>query len=242
MRIIGVIPSRLASTRLPRKPLADVAGKPMVQRVWEGASGCRALSELLVATDSSEIADVCRRVGIPVEMTSDRHVSGTDRLREIAARRPADAYANIQGDEPMVTDAHVDALLAPLLDPAVAISTLALPIDAAAAGDPNVVKVVRRSDGRALYFSRSPIPHDRDRSGSVSYWKHLGFYAYRARALDAFATLAPSPLETAEKLEQLRFLENGWDIHVAESPSDTWSVDTAEDLARVEAHFRKLMS
>jgi len=239
MRIIGVIPSRLASTRLPRKPLASIDGVPMVKRVYDGARGCLRLSQLLVATDAAEIFEFCRSTGIPAEMTSPNHVSGTDRLREIASRFPADAYANIQGDEPMVTAAHVEALLAPLEDPRVVISTLALPLSPQQASDPNIVKVVRRFDCRALYFSRSLIPYDRDGSGAAAYWKHLGFYAYRAEALDAFATLPPSPLESAEKLEQLRFLENGWDIHVAESPSDTWSVDTAEDLARVEEYFRK---
>lgn len=238
MRVIGIIPSRLASTRLPRKPLATIAGRSMIERVHAGARGSTALARLLVATDSPEIVAHCRERGIDVELTSADHVSGTDRVREIASRFPADVYANVQGDEPMVTAAHVDALIAPFSrDPAVAVSTLALPLEAAAAADPNTVKVVVRRDGRALYFSRAAIPFDRDRSGAAAYRKHLGFYAYRADALARFAGLAPSPLETAERLEQLRFLENGIDIHVAESPSDTWSVDTAEDLARVEAFF-----
>ena len=237
MKVIGVIPSRLASTRLPRKPLAPIDGKSMVERVWEGARGGAGLSRLLVATDAPEIFDHCRDRGIDVEMTSSEHVSGTDRIREIASRFPADVYVNVQGDEPMVTAAHVDALVEPFARPEVAISTLALRLDPSAAADPNTVKVVTRLDGRALYFSRSAIPFDRDRSGP-EYRKHLGFYAYRRDALERFASLPPSPLEIAERLEQLRFLENGIDIHVAESPSDTWSVDTAEDLARVERHFR----
>lgn len=236
MKIIGVIPSRLASTRLPRKPLASIAGRSMVERVYEGARGGARLSRLIVATDAPEIYEHCRARGIDVEMTSADHVSGTDRIREIAAKFPADVYVNVQGDEPMVTAAHVDALLSPFSSDDVAISTLALALDAVAAADPNTVKVVTRRDGRALYFSRSAIPYDRDRAGAA-YRKHLGFYAYRRDALERFASLAPSPLETAERLEQLRFLENGIDIHVAESPSDTWSVDTAEDLARVERHF-----
>ena len=237
MKIIGVIPSRLASTRLPRKPLAPIAGKSMVERVYEGARGAKRLSRLLVATDSEEIMEHCRARGIDAELTSDRHVSGTDRIREIAGRFPADVYANIQGDEPMVTGAHVDALLAPFFSgETVDVSTLALPLEASEAENPNTVKVVTRKDGRALYFSRSPIPFDRDRQG-VEYRKHLGFYAYRAAALERFSALPPSPLETAERLEQLRFLENGIDIRVVESPSDTWSVDTAEDLARLDRHF-----
>ena len=237
MKIIGVIPSRLASTRLPRKPLASIAGKSMVERVYAGARGAKRLSRLLVATDSEEILDHCRARGIDAELTSASHVSGTDRIREIAERFPADVYANVQGDEPMVTGAHVDAMLAPFLsEEGVEVSTLALPLETAEAANPNTVKVVCRIDGRALYFSRSPIPFDRDRAG-VSYRKHLGFYAYRASALARFSTLPPSPLEIAERLEQLRFLENGIDIRVIESPSDTWSVDTSEDLARVERHF-----
>lgn len=239
MKIIGVIPSRLASTRLPRKPLARIAGRSMVERVYEGARGAKRLSRLLVATDSEEILDHCRSRGIDAELTSDRHVSGTDRIREIALRFPADVYANIQGDEPMVSGAHVDAMLEPFFSGERAeVSTLALRLDPSEAANPNTVKVVTRLDGRALYFSRSPIPYDRDRAG-VEYRKHLGFYAYRAEALARFSTLPPSPLEIAERLEQLRFLENGIDIRVIESPSDTWSVDTAEDLARVEEHFTK---
>jgi 3-deoxy-manno-octulosonate cytidylyltransferase (CMP-KDO synthetase) len=238
VNVIGVIPSRLASTRLPRKPLAPIAGKAMVERVWEGARGCARLSRLLVATDAPEILEYCRARGIDAEMTSPDHVSGTDRIREIAGRFPADVYVNVQGDEPMVTAEHVDALLSPFGRTGVAISTLALALPAGAAADPNTVKVVARLDGRALYFSRSPIPFDRDGT-KPEYRKHLGFYAYRRDALERFAALPPSPLERAERLEQLRFLENGIDIHVAESPSDTWSVDTAEDLARVDRHFRQ---
>lgn len=239
MKIVGVIPSRLASTRLARKPLALIGGKTMVERVYEGARASARLTRLLVATDSGEIYEHCQSKGIDVEMTSAEHVSGTDRIREIASRVDADVYANIQGDEPMVTGAHIDALLAPFFaDGRVEISTLALPLDPSEAANPNTVKVVVRNDGRALYFSRSPIPFDRDGAGAA-YRKHLGFYAYRKRALETFATLAPSSLELAERLEQLRFLENGIDIHVATSPSDTWSVDTAEDLARVEEYFRR---
>jgi 3-deoxy-manno-octulosonate cytidylyltransferase (CMP-KDO synthetase) len=238
MRIIGVIPSRLGSTRLPRKPLVPIAGIPMVRRVYEGARGCARLDSLLVATDSPEILDFCRSAGVAAELTSADHVSGTDRIREIALRHEADVFLNIQGDEPMVTPAHLDALIDPFFaDPRNEVSTLALPLDPAAASDPNTVKVVVRRDGRALYFSRCPIPYDRDRSGIAAYRKHLGFYAYRAGALARFSELPPSPLETAEKLEQLRFLENGIDIHVGPAPSDTWSVDTEEDRERVEKFF-----
>ncbi len=210
----------------------------MVERVYEGARSCARLTGLLVATDSEEILAFCRSRGIPAELTSASHVSGTDRIREIAARHPAEVYVNIQGDEPMVTGAHVEALIDPFFGGEPAVTTLALPLPKEQAGDPNTVKVVTRLDGRALYFSRSAIPFDRDKAGAI-YRKHLGFYAYSAGALEKFSRLAPTPLESAERLEQLRFLENGIDIHVVESPSDTWSVDTAEDLARVEEHFRK---
>lgn len=239
MKIIGVIPSRLNSTRLARKPLALIAGVPMVQRVYAGASPCARLDALIVATDSPEILAFCQAQGLAAEMTAPEHVSGTDRIREIADRHDADVFVNIQGDEPMVTGAHVDALVAPFfVDPHVEVSTLALPLPTERAEDPDTVKVVTRRDGRALYFSRAPIPFDRDKTGSAAYRKHLGFYAYRKEALRRFAELAPTPLEISEKLEQLRFLESGIDITVADAPSDTWSVDTAEDLARVEDYFR----
>jgi 3-deoxy-manno-octulosonate cytidylyltransferase (CMP-KDO synthetase) len=242
VKVIGVIPSRLGSTRLPRKPLATIAGKAMIERVYEGARGFAGWAKLLVATDSDEILAFCASRGMPAEMTSASHASGTDRVREVASRHPAEVYVNVQGDEPMVTGAHIEALVSPFsTDRRVAVSTLALPLPAAEAGNPNTVKVVARLDGRALYFSRSPIPFDRDGAGT-RYWKHLGFYAYRSDALEKFSSLAPSPLETAERLEQLRLLENGIDIQIAESPSDTWSVDTAEDLARVEKYFQKLAS
>jgi len=237
MNVVGVIPSRLGSTRLARKPLALIAGRTMIERVYEGARASQKLSRLVVATDSEEILSHCRGKGIDAELTSAAHVSGTDRIREIAGRFPADLYVNIQGDEPMVTGGHVDALIAPFeVSPSVEVATLALPLARGEERDPNTVKVVGRLDGRALYFSRSPIPFDRDAAG-VSYRKHLGFYAYRPSALERFSALAPSPLEIAERLEQLRFLENGIDIHLAEAPADTWSVDTAEDLARLERHF-----
>lgn len=214
----------------------------MIERVYEGARGFGGWESLVVATDADEILAFCRSRGIDAELTSSSHVSGTDRIREIASRREADVYVNVQGDEPMVTAGHIEALVRPFLaGPGVSVTTLALPLPAKEAGNPNTVKVVSRKDGRALYFSRSPIPYDRDGAGA-RYWKHLGFYAYRREMLDAFSSLSPSPLETAERLEQLRFLENGIDIHVAESPSDTWSVDTAEDLARVAKYFHKLSS
>lgn len=234
--ILGVIPARLGSTRLARKALADIAGKPMIQRVYEGARGCRRLRDLGVATDSDEIATACQAAGIPVWMTGAEHISGTSRIAEVVRRRPATAVVNIQGDEPMVRAEMLETLLEALFAaPERDVATLATPLAAEACADPAVVKVVSAAVGQALYFSRAAIPFPRQ--GAPAYRKHLGYYAYSARALEAFLSWRPGPLETAEQLEQLRFLENGWPIAVAETPFDTIGVDTAGDLARATAHF-----
>jgi 3-deoxy-manno-octulosonate cytidylyltransferase (CMP-KDO synthetase) len=234
LKIVGVIPARLGSTRLPRKALAPIAGVPMVVRVYRGARSARGLEELLVATDSEEIAAVCSRHGVPSVLTSPDHASGTDRVCEVAALKPADAYLNIQGDEPLVDATLVDALLAAITtDTAPPVATLAVIVSEAEASRPDVVKVVTDAAGRALYFSRSAIPYDRDRRG-VTYRKHLGFYAYRREALERFASLPPSPLEAAERLEQLRFLHHGMAIQVAMVDRDTFGVDTEEDRQRAE--------
>lgn len=232
--ILGVIPARLGSTRLARKALAEIGGKPMIQWVYEGARGCRRLAELGVATDASEIAAACRAAGIPVWMTGAAHGSGTSRITEVLRARPAAAVVNIQGDEPMARAEMIEALLEALFAaPEIEVATLATPLAADAAADPAAVKVVTDRAGRALYFSRAAIPFPRH--GAPAYRKHLGYYAYSARALAAFQGWPPGRLETAEQLEQLRFLENGWPIAVAETPFDTIGVDTAEDLARVRA-------
>lgn len=244
-KIIGVIPARLESVRLPRKALRPIAGHPMIVWVWRRARDAAALDELLVATDSEEIRAVCREYEIPVEMTSSAHRSGTERVIEVMARRPAEVYVNIQGDEPMVTARHVELMLEALREsPRALVSTLKVPLSAGDARDPNNVKVVTDSYGLALYFSRALIPHDRDPEGvgaegpaGARYFKHLGMYAYRAAALDKFRALSPTPLEQAEKLEQLRFLENSIAIVVAETAEDTIGVDTEEDLKRVEEYF-----
>ncbi len=234
--VLGVIPARLNSTRLARKALADIAGRPMIQRVYEGARGCRRLRELWVATDSEDIAIACRAAQIPVQMTAAGHTSGTSRIAEVLRARPADAVLNIQGDEPMVRAEMLDALLDALFTaPDVEVATLATALEPAHAADPAAVKVVCDGHARALYFSRAPIPFPGH--GPPAYRKHLGYYAYSARALATFAAWPVGPLEAAEQLEQLRFLENGWSIAVAETAYDTVGVDTAEDLARVQAHF-----
>jgi 3-deoxy-manno-octulosonate cytidylyltransferase (CMP-KDO synthetase) len=234
-RIAGVIPARLSSTRLSRKVLRTIAGRPMVEWVWRAAQGSGLMDPVLVATDAEEVAEACRERGIPVAMTSPDCASGSDRVREVARSVDADIYVNIQGDEPTLRPEFFPPLLALFDRPEVEVATLAVPCPAEEFADPNAVKVVTALDGRALYFSRATIPFDRDRTGFAGYRKHLGIYAYRKAALERFASLAPSPLEKTERLEQLRLLENGIALYVAEAPGDTIGVDTEADLKRAEA-------
>jgi 3-deoxy-manno-octulosonate cytidylyltransferase (CMP-KDO synthetase) len=236
LRIAGVIPARLGSTRLPRKVLRELAGRPMVEWVWRAAAGCGLMDPVVVATDSDEVADVCRERGVPVAMTSPNCASGSDRVREVARQIEADIYMNIQGDEPTLTPAFFPPLIGLFDRPEVQVATLAVRCPALDINNPNAVKVVTALDGRALYFSRATIPHDRDQGGGFAgYRKHLGIYAYRKAALETFGELPPGWLEAVEKLEQLRLLEAGIDIYVAGAPSDTIGVDTEEDLERAEA-------
>jgi 3-deoxy-manno-octulosonate cytidylyltransferase (CMP-KDO synthetase) len=235
MRVVGVIPARLGSTRLPRKVLRTIAGRPMVEWVWRAAAESGVMDEVVVATDSDEVAEVCRERGIPAVMTSPECVSGSDRVYEVSRQRDAEIYVNIQGDEPLLTAGHFGPLLGLFARPEVQVVTLAVRCPALDIGNPNAVKVVTTADGRALYFSRSTIPFDRDSTGFAGYRKHLGIYAYRKAALERFAALPPSSLEQVERLEQLRLLDNGIDIYVAAAPGDTIGVDTEEDLQRVES-------
>jgi 3-deoxy-manno-octulosonate cytidylyltransferase (CMP-KDO synthetase) len=237
-RIAGVIPARLSSTRLSRKVLRVIAGRPMVEWVWRAAQASGLMDPVVVATDSDEVAAVCRERGVPVVMTSPDCASGSDRVREVALQIDADIYVNIQGDEPTLTPAFFPPLLALFDRPEVEVATLAVPCAAEEIVDPNAVKVVTALDGRALYFSRATIPYDRDQAGFASYRKHLGIYAYRKAALERFASLPPSPLEKIERLEQLRLLENGIALYVAEAPADTIGVDTEADLMRAEAALK----
>ncbi len=238
MIVIGVIPARYASVRFPGKPLADLAGKPMVVRVWEAARAASRLDRSVVATDDERIAAAVRRAGGDAILTSPDAASGTDRLAEAARGIRADAYVNIQGDEPLMSPSNIDRAVETLTaDPGREIATIALPMPAEQAGDPNVVKVVVARDGRALYFSRSPIPYARQ--GQPSHRKHLGIYAYRSETLQRLAALAPSPLERMESLEQLRWLEAGYSIWVGEAADDSIGVDTPEDLARAEAYWKR---
>jgi 3-deoxy-manno-octulosonate cytidylyltransferase (CMP-KDO synthetase) len=235
LRIAAVIPARLKSTRMARKVLRPIAGRPMVEWVWRAASASGLMDPVVVATDAEEVADVCRARSIPVVMTSPAAASGSDRVREVASQIDADIYVNIQGDEPMLTADFFPPLLNLFARPEVQVSTLSVSCPPEEFANPNAVKVVTALDGRALYFSRATIPFDRDRVGFTGYRKHLGIYAYRKAALERFAALPPSPLEMLERLEQLRFLENGIAIYVADAPRDTIGVDTEEDLVRAEA-------
>jgi len=240
-RILGVIPARLGSTRLPGKVLRTLAGRPMVEWVWRAAVKSKLMAEVVVATDSEQVVDLCRALNIPFVMTSPHCASGSDRVHLVSQQMDADIYVNIQGDEPLLTAEH----FAPLLDlfqpdkipggAEVSVATLAVACPAEDVHNPNAVKVVTALDGRALYFSRSAIPLDRDGRGFSGYRKHLGIYAYRKAALERFAALPPSPLEQVERLEQLRLLENGIAIYVAEAHGDTIGVDTEDDLRRAES-------
>ena len=234
-----MIPARLVSTRLSRKVLRTIAGRPMVEWVWRAAAASGLMEPVVVATDSEEVASVCRERGIPVTMTSAECPSGSDRVREVARQIDADIYVNIQGDEPTLRPEFFPPLLALFERAEVDAATLAVPCAAGEAADPNAVKVVTALDGRALYFSRAAIPFDRDKAGFAGYRKHLGIYAYRKAALERFASLEPSPLERTERLEQLRLLENGIALYVAEAPGDTIGVDTEADLERAEAMLRR---
>jgi len=231
---VAIIPARLGSTRLPRKVLREIAGKPMIAHVYEAAKKCPLLRDVIIATDSEEVLRVARANGWKAEITSAQHRSGTDRVNEVAQRIKADVYVNIQGDEPLARPEHLEALLAPMSNSNVQVSTIKTPCPPQDVDNPNAVKVVTDKNGRALYFSRSTIPFDRERSGTIQYFKHLGFYAYRKPALELFCSLPESKLEAAERLEQLRFLENGTDIYVAETSFNTVGVDTEDDLQRVE--------
>jgi 3-deoxy-manno-octulosonate cytidylyltransferase (CMP-KDO synthetase) len=238
MRAIAIIPARLASTRLPRKMLYPIAGEPLLAHVYRGVCASPLLADVVIATDSDEILEVCRRNGWNARMTSTAHRSGTERVHEVSKSLAADVYVNVQGDEPLTQADHLRVLLDVMQNPEVVVGTLKTPCPEPDVDNPNAVKVVTDSAGRALYFSRATIPFDRDKAGP-RYFKHLGFYAYRKAALDRFVTLPESFLERSERLEQLRFLENGVSIYVGETPHDTVGVDTEEDARRVEQILRK---
>ena len=237
MRAIAVIPARLASTRLPRKMLREIGGRPLVGVVYQAVRSSPLLDDVVIATDSDDILRVCRRHGWKAQITSAAHSSGTQRVHEVSNSIAADIYLNVQGDEPLARPEHIATLLDVMRDSNVCVGTLKTTSAAADVSNPNAVKVVTDAMGQALYFSRATIPHDRDGTGP-RYYKHLGFYAYRKAALDRFVALPESSLERSERLEQLRFLENGIPIFVGQTPYDTIGVDTEEDLKRVEMVLR----
>ncbi|MBP3729861.1 MAG: 3-deoxy-manno-octulosonate cytidylyltransferase [Mailhella sp.] len=236
MSIIAVIPSRFASTRLPGKPLADICGKPMVQRVYERVCQAEIFDKVLVATDDERIMAAVEAFGGTACMTSRDCPSGSDRLIEVAKGHPADIYVNIQGDEPLVEPSSIKKLARAMLDdPYLQMGTLCYRISAEQAKNPNLVKVVRAHNGNALYFSRSPVPYPRSGGTNPEYFGHLGMYAYRHDFLMRFGELPYSPLESTEKLEQLRVLQAGIAIRVLEVPPSGPGVDTPEDLEAVRA-------
>ena len=204
----------------------------MIGHVYRGVCASPLLDGVIIATDSQEIVDACEKHGWHARMTSAQHRSGTERVHEVSNFASADVYLNVQGDEPLTRPEHIASLLQVMANPEVEVGTLKTRCGAEDVSNPNAVKVVTDGRGRALYFSRATIPYDRD-NARPAYFKHLGFYAYRKAALDRFVKLPESLFEKTERLEQLRFLENGIPIHVAETPFDTIGVDTEEDLRRV---------
>lgn len=242
-RVVVIIPARYESTRLPGKPLADIDGQPMIQRVYERAAQARGVERVLVATDDTRIRDAVRGFGGDVVMTGREHRTGTDRIAEVARTLDAEVVVNVQGDLPLLDPAIVGAALAPMLaDAGLPMATISTPITSREDfANPNVVKVVTDRDGYALYFSRSPLPCHRDGapSGALGH-KHIGLYVYRRDFLLSFAELAPTPLEQAEQLEQLRALEWGFRIKVTAVEAASIEVDTPRDLERARAQLAAL--
>jgi 3-deoxy-manno-octulosonate cytidylyltransferase (CMP-KDO synthetase) len=236
--VVVVIPARYGSSRLPGKPLVSLGGKPMIQRVYERAKLAKRPNRVIVATDDDRIVKAVQEFGGEARMTRPDHRTGTERVAEVAAHETGDVFVNVQGDEPLLDPAAVDTAVAALLEePQVGVATVATPIKTPSdIMDPNVCKVVLDFDENALYFSRAPIPWVRETGTKVlaRHWKHLGLYVFRRDALLEYPTLPQGDLERVEQLEQLRWLENGWKIRVAEVEHDAISVDIPEDVARVE--------
>lgn len=241
--VIVVIPARYGSSRLPGKPLVSLAGRPMIQRVYERAKLAKHTGRVIVATDDDRIVKAVQEFGGEARMTRPDHRTGTERVAEVAAHERGDIFVNVQGDEPLLDPAAVDTAVHALLEePQVAIATVATPIKTPGdIMDPNVCKVVLDFDENALYFSRAPIPWVRDTGNHVQarHLKHLGLYVFRRDTLLEYPTLPQGNLERLEQLEQLRWLENGWKIRIAEVEYDAISVDVPEDVARVEKLLQK---
>jgi 3-deoxy-manno-octulosonate cytidylyltransferase (CMP-KDO synthetase) len=243
-QVLGIVPARLASTRLPNKPLYPILGRPLIEWVWRRVEVMRTLDHAVVATDSEAVAEVCRRLGAPVEMTSPEHPSGTDRVAEVAERPQYQDFqyiANVQGDEPLLSEAHLRAAIDLVREGGWQVGTCATPLmHEEARADSSVVKVTRAANGRALYFSRAAIPYKRDGKPTPEelerepFLRHIGLYAYTRDALRDWVALAPSRLERLEMLEQLRPLEAGLRIGVAIVGAADPGVDTPADVLRME--------
>ncbi|MET0571682.1 MAG: 3-deoxy-manno-octulosonate cytidylyltransferase [Pedobacter agri] len=237
---IGIIPARYASTRFPGKPLVDIAGKTMIQRVYEQASKAKSLSKVVVATDDERIADEVKRFGGEFVFTGSQHQSGTDRCAEVIEKLPDyEIVINIQGDEPFIEPAQIDLMASCFIEEKVQLATLIKPIQSQESiYNPNSPKVVIDINGRAMYFSRSPIPFIRNGEPGVwaekhQFYKHIGIYGYRTESLKAITKLPPSALEIAESLEQLRWIENGFYIQTKVTDLETVAIDTPEDLLKL---------
>ena len=240
-RVLAIVPARFASTRFPGKIIASLGGKPLVLHTYERTCEASLVDQVLIATDAREVAQALAPYGVIPVMTREDHASGTDRIAEVAAEIPAEIVVNVQGDEPLIDPQIIDAAVRALLDdPEVVMATARrLIVDEADITNPNVVKVVCDARGRALYFSRCPIPYIRDAAdrgaAAACYWQHIGLYAYRRDFLLAYARMHQTPLERLEKLEQLRILENGYKIAVVDTAYESLGVDVPEDLERVRA-------
>ena len=236
--VIGVIPARYASTRFPGKPLADIFGKPMIQRVYENSMKSKLINEIIIATDDKRIFDAANKFGCRAVLTSKKHKSGTDRICEAVKNIKCDIVVNIQGDEPFINAGNIDKAIAPMLNnDSIKVSTIAIRAENSAdIRNPNKVKVVFDKDNNALYFSRSVIPYPRN---EAQYYKHIGLYVYRKKFLLEFAKMKRTKLEISEELEQLRILENGYKIKVVEVKEDSISVDTPSDLKKIKIHYKR---
>lgn len=240
MKAVAIIPARIGSSRLPRKPLSMLGGKLMINRVWESVEASELFDQVIVATDSEEILNAVIVAGGRAQMTRPDHPSGSDRVAEAAQNIDAEIIVNVQGDEPFIDEKALAALLKCFKDPKVRMASLmTVCADPLVLRDPNIVKVVTGLNGDALYFSRSPIPYDRDGISELRTMRHIGVYAWRKETLLRFVELSPSPLEQCEKLEQLRALENGIAIRMVETGYQGLGVDTPVDLIRAERLLSK---
>lgn len=241
MNIIGIIPARYASTRFPGKPLIDIGGKSMIQRVYEQCKQAETLSDVIVATDDERIAQHVKSFGGKVVMTKPEHQSGTDRCAEVIQTYTGlcDAVINIQGDEPFIDPTQIDALAFAFHEPHVQLATMKKKMTTEAdIQNPNMVKVISNHHGEAIYFSRSPIPYRRNPETQIEYFKHIGIYGYRKETLQEITQLPAGRLEMAENLEQLRWIEHNYRIALVETTIENIAIDTPDDLARVEKYLK----